>query len=230
MKLLLLLAFVSQPVFALEFDREVPAGTRTQMEGDLAFIGTLTGGGAFMVPSFVALFLLGLPLMWAEWALGRLGGRHGHGTAPGILLTVIRRPHAKYLGALALVGPLLILAYYTYIESWTLAYAWFAFSGQLLQNPEQEAMRSFLLVFQGVKAGTTGDLAQMVVDPVGLPCREDHDYAPVNVGAGHYFGAFFVTRATALPAENVSRVSSSLLSATASASCSSPTKSLDATR
>lgn len=34
------------------------------------------GGGAFMVPYFVALLLLGIPLMWVEWAIGRRMGRH----------------------------------------------------------------------------------------------------------------------------------------------------------
>ncbi|MCM8756887.1 MAG: sodium:calcium symporter, partial [Candidatus Omnitrophica bacterium] len=42
------------------------------------------GGGAFMIPYLVALFLLGIPLMWIEWTAGRFGGGFGHGTAPGI--------------------------------------------------------------------------------------------------------------------------------------------------
>ena len=33
------------------------------------------GGGAFMIPYFIALVLLGIPLMWVEWGMGRLGGR-----------------------------------------------------------------------------------------------------------------------------------------------------------
>ena len=119
---------------------------------------TLNGGGAFMIPYFVALLLLGIPLMWTEWALGRFGGSHGHGTAPGILLTIIRRPFAKFLGVFALVGPILILTYYTYIESWTLAYAWFALTGQLFDEPTQEGMKSFLSVFQGVREGNTPGL------------------------------------------------------------------------
>ncbi|MGV8040428.1 MAG: hypothetical protein AB2L07_10235 [Thermoanaerobaculaceae bacterium] len=40
----------------------------------------LNGGGAFMIPYFAALLLLGIPLMWVEWSIGRYGGRHGHGT------------------------------------------------------------------------------------------------------------------------------------------------------
>src|SRR4030067_708748 len=42
------------------------------------------GGGAFMIPYFISLFLLGIPLMWIEWTLGRYGGGLGPGKAPGI--------------------------------------------------------------------------------------------------------------------------------------------------
>ncbi|MEK6569935.1 MAG: sodium:calcium symporter, partial [Bacteroidota bacterium] len=31
------------------------------------------GGGAFMIPYFCALLLLGIPLMWVEWSMGRMG-------------------------------------------------------------------------------------------------------------------------------------------------------------
>src|SRR3989338_10582776 len=47
----------------------------------------LYGGGAFMIPYFCALFLLGIPLMWVEWTLGRMGGVAGHGTAAAISIT-----------------------------------------------------------------------------------------------------------------------------------------------
>jgi len=43
------------------------------------------GGGAFMIPYFVAFILLGIPMMWVEWTIGRMGGAHGHGTTPGML-------------------------------------------------------------------------------------------------------------------------------------------------
>jgi SNF family Na+-dependent transporter len=42
------------------------------------------GGGAFMIPYFTAFILLGIPLMWVEWAVGRYGGKFGHGSAPGM--------------------------------------------------------------------------------------------------------------------------------------------------
>ena len=42
------------------------------------------GGGAFMLPYLVSLVLLGIPICWAEWTMGRLGGRFGQNSPPGI--------------------------------------------------------------------------------------------------------------------------------------------------
>ena len=46
------------------------------------------GGGAFMIPYFISFLLLGLPLMWIEWTIGRFGGGFERSTAPGIFETV----------------------------------------------------------------------------------------------------------------------------------------------
>ena len=81
------------------------------------------GGGAFMIPYFISLILLGIPLMWVEWGLGRYGGARGHGTAPGVFDAIWKHPIAKYMGILGIFLPLVVLVYYTYICSWTLAYS-----------------------------------------------------------------------------------------------------------
>jgi SNF family Na+-dependent transporter len=112
---------------------------------------TLNGGGAFMIPYFAAFLLLGIPLMWVEWTLGRMGGVRGHGTAPGMFDMVTKRRWVKYLGAIGILGPFVILIYYVYVESWTLAYAWFSFTGHLYQAPDQAAMKAFLSGFQGLE-------------------------------------------------------------------------------
>ena len=64
------------------------------------------GGGTFMIPYFIFFLLLGIPLMWIEWGVGRYGGTHGHGSLPGMfdLLTGRRRRWAKYLGVFGVVG------------------------------------------------------------------------------------------------------------------------------
>jgi len=93
------------------------------------------GGGAFMIPYFVSLLVLGLPMMWIAWTIGRFGGRHHHGTTPGMFDSMIRRPYAKYLGVLGLAVPMVFILFYTYIEAWCLAYAWFSWRGSYLSTP-----------------------------------------------------------------------------------------------
>ena len=111
------------------------------------------GGGAFMIPYFISLFLLGIPLMWIEWTLGRYGGGFGHGTAPGIFHTIWQKNRfIKYFGVIGIFGPLVILIYYTYIESWSLAYSVFSLMGKCSPAAgSQEAMQSFLRGFQGLE-------------------------------------------------------------------------------
>ncbi len=113
------------------------------------------GGGAFMIPYFLAFLLLGIPLAWVEWTIGRYGGHHGHGSAPGIYhILTGRKKWAKYLGVTALLGPITIFFYYCYIEGWTLAYAIFSLTGKFngITNPEQ--MTGFLAGFQGVESNS----------------------------------------------------------------------------
>ncbi len=87
------------------------------------------GGGAFLIPYFIALLLLGIPLMWLEWSMGRFGGRYGHSTTPGMFDEMWKSKYAKYIGSLGLSLPLLFAVFYTYIESWTLAYSYYSATG-----------------------------------------------------------------------------------------------------
>jgi len=110
------------------------------------------GGGAFMLPYFVALLFLGIPLMWIEWTLGRYGGGFEHGTAPGIFHTLWQKNRfIKYFGVIGIFGPLVIFIYYTYIESWTLAYSFFALSAKYRGLIDQAGMQNFLRGFQGLE-------------------------------------------------------------------------------
>lgn len=107
------------------------------------------GGGAFMIPYFVAFFLLGIPLMWIEWGIGRFGGKYGHGTTPGMFHYLWNHPLAKYLGAIGIAIPFALVVYYTYIESWTLAYSVFSLSGKYFGIQSQQEMANFLAAYQG---------------------------------------------------------------------------------
>lgn len=110
------------------------------------------GGGAFMIPYFISILLLGIPLMWVEWTLGRFGGAHGSGTAPGIFQRIApKHSWVKYLGILGILGPLVIFIYYTYIESWTLAYSFFALTGKYAGITDASVLKSFLSGYQGIE-------------------------------------------------------------------------------
>jgi SNF family Na+-dependent transporter len=112
------------------------------------------GGGAFMIPYFISFLLLGIPLMWIEWAIGRYGGLFGHGTAPFIFDKLWKNRALKYLGVIGIFGPLVIFIYYVYIESWLLGYAFFAVSGKLLAFTTPQSMKGFLLAYQGLAPGS----------------------------------------------------------------------------
>lgn len=113
----------------------------------------LNGGGAFMIPYIVALLLLGIPLMWVEWSMGRYGGQFGHSNTIGIFDKLWRNRTSKYLGTLGVTLPLLLVTYYMVIESWTFAYAFFSISKGYFGIQDMTQMNAFLRNFQGVVEG-----------------------------------------------------------------------------
>ena len=107
------------------------------------------GGGAFMIPYFVALILLAVPLMWVEWAIGRRGGRYSHGSLPGMFDVLWNHPVSKYIGILGLFVSTIIMIYYTYIESWTLGFSFFSIFKTYFGMETFDDMKNFLTSYQG---------------------------------------------------------------------------------
>lgn len=97
------------------------------------------GGGAFIIPYLIAFLLLGIPLAWMEWTLGRYAGRHNYGTAPSTLHIIFdkKKPWAKHLGSIGLLPPLFIVFYYVFIQSWILAFAYYSLTGKLMEVTAQ---------------------------------------------------------------------------------------------
>ena len=88
------------------------------------------GGGAFIIPYLVCFLVMGIPLLFIEWSMGRFGGRHGHHSTPFILDSMDpKRVFWKYIGVFGIFTNLAVAAYYCYLESWTLAYIWHSVSG-----------------------------------------------------------------------------------------------------
>jgi len=110
-------------------------------------------GGAFMVPYFLALVLLGIPLMWMEWTIGRHGGQFGHGSTPGMFHRMWHNPIAKYIGIFGVLLPAMVGVYYIYIESWALGYAWQTLTGAYWGKTSQAAMASVFSEYLGLGGG-----------------------------------------------------------------------------
>jgi SNF family Na+-dependent transporter len=127
------------------------AGSAVGLGNFLRFPGKAAenGGGAFMIPYFIALLLVGIPLCWAEWSMGRYGGRHGFNSAPGIFATLWRHPAAKYLGALALLVPMTVYFYYIVIESWCLGYAFYYLMGWMNHGSDPAKYKAVFEAFTG---------------------------------------------------------------------------------
>jgi NSS family neurotransmitter:Na+ symporter len=142
------------------------AGSAVGLGNFLRFPGLAAqnGGGAFMIPYFVALLVLGIPLGWAEWTMGRYGGLRGFNSAPGIFSTIWPHPLAKYFGGIAIIVPLVIAMYYVVIEAWCLGYAWFYLTGALNHGADREAYEAFFDRFIGIAAD--GSLLNLEQSPL----------------------------------------------------------------
>lgn len=122
-------------------------------------------GGVFMIPYFVALLLLGLPLAWAEWAMGRYGGTRGFHSSPGIFRVLWKNnPAAPYLGVIGLIVPVVIYMYYVFVESWCLGYAWHYLTGALDLGRDPEAYKNFFGNYVGI-----GENASIFSNLLGAP-------------------------------------------------------------
>jgi len=87
------------------------------------------GGGAFIIPYLVCFLLMGIPLLFVEWSVGRFGGKFGNHSTPFILDSMDKRKIWKYIGVFGIFTNLAVAAYYCYLESWTLSYVWHSVAG-----------------------------------------------------------------------------------------------------
>lgn len=98
------------------------------------------GGGAFIIPYLVCFLLMGIPLLWIEWSMGRFGGKKGNHSTPFILDSMDKRSFWKYIGVFGIFTNIAVAAYYCYIESWTLSYIYHSVVGSFAaETPEQVA-------------------------------------------------------------------------------------------
>lgn len=132
-------------------------------------LAAMHGGGAFMVPYFLTVLLMAIPLGWVEWAMGRYGGSHGFSSVPGIFMTLTRHKNGAWLGLPAMFSVYMIFTFYVIIEAVCLIFAYrylFSMFGWL-ESPGKEGFFASLMgmsengsLFQ---TGLFGELFVMVI-------------------------------------------------------------------
>lgn len=85
------------------------------------------GGAAFLFIYILCVFVLGIPVMLAEMALGRAGGSDSVGNFKNLT------PGKKWwiAGAIGLIASYLILSFYMVVAGWTIEYLFDSISGNL---------------------------------------------------------------------------------------------------
>lgn len=87
------------------------------------------GGGAFIIPYLVCFLLMGLPLLFVEWGMGRFGGSKGQHSTPFIFDAIGKAPFWKYFGVFGIFTNIAVAAFYCYLESWALSWAFHSVAG-----------------------------------------------------------------------------------------------------
>ena len=142
------------------------------------------GGGAFMIAYFVAFLLLGIPLSWVEWAIGRKGGSMGAHSSASAFLVITRQRRWKYLGLAGVLTPLAITMYYMALEGWTLGYAWHTMVGDLNFSTSEE-YGNFFANFVGINGNGsvfTGESSMLIFFAIAVICNFWLIYRGVNKG------------------------------------------------
>ncbi|MFH1771859.1 MAG: sodium-dependent transporter [Candidatus Omnitrophota bacterium] len=114
------------------------------------------GGGAFLIPYFTALFVVGIPLMILEIGLGH----KMRGSAPASFASISKK--WEWLGWWQVIFVMFgIVLYYSVIIAWCLNYFVYAFDLSWTQDPDTFFWKKYLMVSSG--PFEIGDLRTPVV-------------------------------------------------------------------
>ncbi len=104
------------------------------------------GGGTFLIPWFIFLFLWSIPLLMVEFSIGKKTRRGPAGAFQKVL-----GEKGSWMGGFISICAMMIMCYYAVITGWTIRYLGYAFSGALTDVDGAAA----LSLFDGLR-GTGG--------------------------------------------------------------------------
>lgn len=116
-----------------------------------SYVAGENGGGAFLLVYFIMVFLVGVPLLLGEFALGRKAQRDS------VSAIEVLAPESRWkrLGLLGVIVAVLILAYYAVIAGWVMKYL----ALYLLGGAREFTATGFAAAFHGFIAGPVEPLA-----------------------------------------------------------------------
>ncbi|BBL58241.1 sodium-dependent transporter [Methylomonas koyamae] len=107
------------------------------------YITGQNGGGAFVMVYLACVAAIGVPIMIAEIMLGRRGRQSPINTMQRLSAEAGADPRWHYLGWLGMIAGFLILAYYSVIAGWAMAYIFKAFFGGFFGTDAGEVKAMF---------------------------------------------------------------------------------------
>lgn len=138
------------------------------------YITGQNGGGAFVLVYLACILAIGIPLLMAEFMIGRRGRANPEGAIAAVAREAGASKHWRRIGSMAVLTGFLILSFYAVIAGWTLAYAPAAFSGSFagLDGKSSGALFDALLADPWQLAGYGSLVLAVTLGIVALGVRD----------------------------------------------------------
>ncbi|HPR65155.1 MAG TPA: sodium-dependent transporter [Thermoanaerobaculia bacterium] len=117
------------------------------------------GGAAYVIVYFLCVLLMGVPVMMAEFSLGRSTGKN----VLGAFSSLAPRSLWRGVGLLGILTGMAILSYYSVVAGWTVGYFIKGALGQFSQMSDPEAITHMFVSFIGSPANAVGYHALFMV-------------------------------------------------------------------
>lgn len=112
------------------------------------------GGAAYILVYLLSVLILGIPLMVAEFFVGR----HGQSNVATAYKKLTSNPFWNKIGFLGVIGSLLILCYYVVVAGWVMKYMYFATIGTF-RSPDSD----YTAIFQNFVSNPWEPILWMVL-------------------------------------------------------------------
>ena len=107
------------------------------------YVAGENGGGAFIIVYLAIIAFLCIPLIMAELAMGRRGGKSPVMTMVHLCKEGKHSGFWKSIGWLSIIAPVCGLCFYAVVAGWSLDYVFLALRGEFVNIAPDEALRQF---------------------------------------------------------------------------------------